>query len=146
MKECKKCNATFEDKHDFCPHCGQKLTPKVEKRRNSNKLAEILSDKENPNPKLRPLTEKEAVICKYKNYLGVFLCLYISITPFYLFGFSFGFFWYLLIAFVIFLLLSLWGTAWKTREDMSTVNEVLIMLIVIGFIMFLWGPLNPNYN
>ena len=138
MKECKNCNATFEDKHDFCPYCGQKLTKKA--------IRKINVGSPELGPKEMPLTEKDTVICKYKNYLGRCLCLYIAFAPFYMFGGSFGFFWYLLIAFVLLNLYVLFVTGRETKEDLSNVNTTLVILIIIFFVMLFWGPLNPNYK
>ena len=61
-------------------------------------------------------------------------------------GFSFGFFWYLLIAGVAFLTLICHMNEMKTTTDKDGTIGFLVIMIIIGIIMFIWGPLNPNYK
>lgn len=68
------------------------------------------------------------------------------ILPFVFHGFSFDFFWYLLIAVVAFLTLISHASDIKTTIDKGGAVGYLVIMIIIGIIMFIWGPLNPIIN
>lgn len=139
MKECKICNIELEDEHRFCPKCGQPLSEKesiiesLEISKNEEKNQEI------------PLTEKESRVVNNKKQIGIYLGWFLTLSPFFITGFSFNFFWYLLIGVVLFLQLALWGCKSKTTDDKYSTNTVLVIYIIIAIIMLIWGPINPNY-
>lgn len=126
MKECPKCKHVLEDHCDFCPYCGQSLASKKEKEKT-------------------PLTEDEIKKTKILRIVGICMGLCIIIIPFILNGFSIGIFWYLLIGFSIFLLMALFGCKSEMSDDKDVTNMCLIVYLIIAVIMFIWGPLNPNY-
>lgn len=126
MKECPKCKHVLEDHCDFCPYCGQSLASKKEKEKT-------------------PLTEDEIKKTKILRIVGICMGLCIIIIPFILNGFSIGIFWYLLIGFAIFLLMALFGCKSEMSDDKDVTNMCLIVNLIIAVIMFIWGPLNPNY-
>jgi hypothetical protein len=126
MKECPKCKHVLEDYCDFCPYCGQSLASKKEKEKT-------------------PLTEDEIKKTKILRIVGICMGLCIIIIPFILNGFSIGIFWYLLIGFSIFLLMALFGCKSEMSDDKDVTNMCLIVYLIIAVIMFIWGPLNPNY-
>lgn len=126
MKECPKCKHVLEDHCDFCPYCGQSLASKKEKEKT-------------------PLTEDEIKKTKILRIVGICIGLCIIIIPFILNGFSIGIFWYLLIGLAIFLLMALFGCKSEMSDDKDVTNMSLIVYLIIAVIMFIWGPLNPNY-
>ena len=75
----------------------------------------------------------------------IYLGLLIAILPFFITGFSFYFTWYILIAITILAVFAALGSEEKTEENLSMVNTCLVVIIIIAFIMYMWGPLNPNY-
>lgn len=126
MIECPKCKHVLEDHCDFCPYCGQSLASKKEKEKT-------------------PLTEDEIKKTKILRIVGICIGLCIIIIPFILNGFSIGIFWYLLIGLAIFLLMALFGCKSEMSDDKDVTNMSLIVYLIIAVIMFIWGPLNPNY-
>ena len=139
MKECKSCNIELEDEHRFCPKCGQPLSEK-------ESIIESLeiSKKEEKNQEI-PLTEKESRVVNNKKQIGIYLGWFLTLSPFFITGFSFFFIWYVLIGVVLFLLIALWGCDSKYNDDKDVVNTVLVVYIVIAIFMIIWGPINPNY-
>ena len=126
MIECPKCKHVLEDHCDFCPYCGQSLASKKEKEKT-------------------PLTEDEIKKTKILRIVGICIGLCIIIIPFILNGFSIGIFWYLLIGLAIFLLMALFGCKSELSDDKDVTNTCLVVYLIIAVIMFIWGPLNPNY-
>ena len=150
MKECPKCKHVLEDHCDFCPYCGQSLAsvPKTSKMKSSEGInpGEILNEPKKEEKKGIPLTESEAKKGKRQNTINIYLGWAIMIMPFIFHGFSFGFFWYLLIAGVAFLTLICHMNEMKTTTDKDGTIGFLVIMIIVGIIMFIWGPLNPNYK
>ena len=150
MKECKNCNKTFDDSAIFCPLCGEKLEEQVSQKVNKDQFEDTvikniqsqLNKPRQPHP-LPPDKVKEYVIKKkLLNILG----LLIAILPFFITGFSFFFTWYLLIAFVVFIVYVEHSDLDETTEEnLSEINTLLIILLIIALIMYIWGPLNPDY-
>ena len=133
MKKCKKCNMTFDDSVAFCPVCGGKLDEPV------SNLKEEKEYKETPLP---PEKIKGFVI---KRNIVLYLGSAVAILPFFITGFSFFFTWYILIAIVALILLFCLWAGEKTEENMTFMNFALSVLLIIAFLMYRWGPLNPDY-
>ena len=150
MKECPKCKHVLEDHSDFCPYCGQSLAsvPKTSKMKSSEGInpGGILNEPKKEEKEEIPLTESEAKKGKRLNTINIYLGWFLIIAPFMFHGFSFGFFWYLLIAGVAFLTLICHMNEMKTTTDKDGTIGFLVIMIIIGIIMFIWGPLNPNYK
>lgn len=154
MKECPKCKHVLEDSCDFCPYCGQSLanvgnTEEIKDSSGYSHLkminSEIISGTEKKEEKI-PLTESEIIKTKILRIVGICMGLCIIIIPFVLNGFSIGIFWYLLIGLAIFLLMALLGCNSKMSDDKEVTNTCLIVYLIIAVIMFIFGPLNPNYS
>lgn len=149
MKECPKCKHVLEDHCDFCPYCGQSLAsvPKTSKMKSSEGInpGEILNEPKKEEKKGIPLTEDEVKKTKILRIVGICMGLCIIIIPFILNGFSIGIFWYLLIGLAVFLLMALLGCKSEMSDDKDVTNMSLIVYLIIAVIMFIWGPLNPNY-
>lgn len=155
MKECPKCKHVLEDSCDFCPYCGQSLanvriTEEIKDSSGDSPLkiinSETISGTEKKEEKNRPLTEDEAKKVKVLRIVGICMGWCIIILPFIITGFSFGFFSYLLIGVVLFLLPSLYGSNSNMSNDKDVVNGVLVIYIIIAVVLYIWGPLNPNYS
>lgn len=86
--------------------------------------------------------EKTIRLTKIAFWLGVILIL----APFFITGFGFGWFWYLLIIGVAILCLALMGTDGRNKGDYSFAKSILIGFCIVGCLMYIWGPLNPNYK
>ena len=151
MKECPNCKHVLEDECDFCPYCGQSLVsvPKTSEKKPSRGMnpGRMLNEAKKEEEKEEiPLTESEAKKGKRLNTINIYLGWFLIIAPFMFHGFSFGFFWYLLIACVAFLTLICHMNEMKTTTDKDGTIGFLVIMIIIGIIMFIWGPLNPNYK
>lgn len=86
---------------------------------------------------------KKAIrLAKIALWLGVILVL----APFFINGFGFGWFWYLVIIGVAFFTFTLFGVDGKSKGEYSDTRAILIGFCVVGCLMYLWGPLNPNYE
>ena len=81
-----------------------------------------------------PLTESEAKKGKRLNTINIYLGWFLIIAPFMFHGFSFGFFWYLLIACVAFLTLICHMNEMKTTTDKDGTIGFLVIMIIIGII------------
>ena len=149
MKECPKCKHVLEDHCDFCPYCGQSLAsvPKTSKMKSSEGInpGGILNEPKKEEKEGIPLTEDEVKKTKILRIVGICMGLCIIIIPFILNGFSIGIFWYLLIGLAVFLLMALLGCKSEMSDDKDVTNMSLIVYLIIAVIMFIWGPLNPNY-
>ena len=151
MKECKKCNKTFENTAIYCPICGEKLEEQVPLEFNKDQCEDdVLKDiqshlKDEPRP-LPP--DKVKVYVIKKKFLIIFGLL-VAILPFFITGFSFSFMWYILIACVLFIIHVEYSDGFAienaTDRNMYELNVVYIILFIIAFIMYMWGPLNPKY-
>ena len=86
--------------------------------------------------------KKTLKLAKIAGYIGLFLVL----APFFITGFGFNWFWYLVIIVVAICALAMFGTDGTKMSDYSEVKNTLIGFIVVGFIMYLWGPLNSDYG
>ena len=149
MKECPKCKHVLEDHCDFCPYCGQSLAsvPKTSEMKSSGGInpGGIISASKKEEKEI-PLTESEAKKGERVRIVDICLGWLLIILPFVFHGFSFDFFWYLLIAVVAFLTLISHASDIKTTIDKGGAVGYLVIMIIIGIIMFIWGPLNPNYK
>lgn len=117
---------------------------KEELLENRNKREEIkkecrTNEKKEEN---EDIAQKASLLTKIALGVGVILVL----APFFITGFRFGWFWYLIIIGVAFFCLSLLGTDGKEKEDYSDAKVTLIGFCVVGCLMYLWGPLNPDYE
>lgn len=86
--------------------------------------------------------KKAVLLAKTTFVFGVILIL----VPFFLHGFRFGWFWYLLIVGIAFFSLMLYSIDGKGKDQLSLVKSILAVFCVVGFIMYLWGPLSPSYK
>jgi len=111
---------------------------------NRNKREEIQKEwRSNTKKEGNEDVVKKAIrLAKIAFWLGVILV----ILPFFITGFGFGWFWYLIIIGVAFFSFLLLGVTGKDKGDYSYVKTVFIGFCVLGCFMFLWGPLNPNYE
>ena len=91
------------------------------------------------------LTEKEISSTKFLLLIAKTAALAIIVLPFINVGTSFGIGWYILIVIVGLVLLAMFGTDVKTKEDKSMVKFCLILLAIIAAVMYFWGPLNDRY-
>lgn len=158
MKECPKCKHVLEDHCDFCPYCGQSLANvgSVEENKESSEDSPSMiintgllgkeKEEEKKEEEETPLTESETKKGKMTKTIDICLGWALIILPFVFHGFSFGFFWYLLIAGVAFLTLICHVGEMKTTTDKDGAIGFLVIMIIVGIIMFIWGPLNPNYS
>ena len=86
--------------------------------------------------------KKTLKLAKIAGYIGLFLVL----APFFITGFGFNWFWYLVIIVVAICALAMFGTEGNEVSDYSSAKNTLIGFLVVGCIMFIWGPLNSNYG
>lgn len=86
--------------------------------------------------------KKAVLFAKIALWVGVILVL----APFFLHGFKFGWFWYLVIVGVAFFCLLLYGTNGRQKGDYSFAKSTFVGFFIVGFIMYLWGPLSPSYK
>lgn len=150
MKECKKCNKTFDDSAIYCPICGDKLEGQVSQKVNTDQYEDTsITDVPSHMNLNEPLPPNKVKIYVIKKKLFIILSLLIAILPFFITGFSFFFTWYILIAFVLFLAYVEYSEGFAienaTERNMGVLNVNLIIIFIIVFIMYIWGPLNPNY-
>ena len=154
MKECPKCKHVLDDSCDFCPYCGQSLVNvgNVEEKKefSEDSPSAIINTgtilgKEKEEEEI-PLAESDAKKGKMIRTIDICLGWTLIILPFVFHGFSFGFFWYLLIAGVAFLTLICHVSEMKTTTDKDGTIGFFVIMIIVGIIMFIWGPLNPNYS
>ena len=150
MKECKKCNKTFDDSAIYCPICGDKLEGQLSQKVNTDQYEDTsITDVPSHLNLNEPLPPNKVKIYVIKKKLFIFLSLLIAILPFFITGFSFFFTWYILIAFVLFLAYVEYSEGFAienaTERNMGVLNVDLIIIFIIVFIMYIWGPLNPNY-
>lgn len=142
MKECRKCNKTFDNSAIYCPICGEKLENQVSQKVNKDQfedaiIKDIKSQSNEPHP-LPPNKMKEYVI---KKNLLVFLGLLIAILPFIITGFSFFFTWYILIAFVVFVVYNERSDFNETTEEnLSVINTLLIIFLIIISNVYMGTP------
>lgn len=68
----------------------------------------------------------------------------IIVVPFLMHGFSFGLFWYLPIIAVGYLLYKIFEKGVKSLS-IPEIKKGIIAFFIIGFVMFMWGPLSPSY-
>ncbi len=85
---------------------------------------------------------KTLKLAKIAGYIGLFLVL----APFFITGFGFNWFWYLVIIGVAFFTLAMFGMKGKDISEHSIVKKTLISFLVVGCLMFIWGPLNSEYG
>lgn len=85
---------------------------------------------------------KTLKLAKIAGYIGLFLVL----APFFITGFGFNWFWYLVIIVVAFFTFAMFGMKGKDISEHSIVKKTLISFLVVGCIMFIWGPLNSDYG
>ena len=71
-----------------------------------------------------------------------FFGLGLIVLPFIITGPEFGFFWYLIIGVVAYILYALHRS---DKKGISELNVVLLLFIIIAFVMLIWGPLNADY-
>lgn len=76
---------------------------------------------------------------------GIIGCILI-LAPFFITGFGFNWFWYLVIVGVVVFTLAMFGVEGKEISDYSMVKTTFIGFLVVGCIMYLWGPLNPDFS
>ena len=146
---CTKCGNQIKDGFEFCPNCGtpacvekEESNSEIETQGEDTAIKEIQSQLNLSHP-LPPNKEKGFVI--KKNLLIIFGLL-IAILPFIITGFSFFFTWYILIAFVVYIVYAMHSDSYeKTKENLKEINVMFIVFLIIAFIMYKWGPLNPNY-
>jgi hypothetical protein len=86
--------------------------------------------------------KKTLKLAKIAGYIGLFLVL----APFFITGFGFNWFFYLIIIVVAICALAMFGTDGNKMSDYSDVKNTLVGFLVVGCIMFIWGPLNSNYG
>lgn len=86
--------------------------------------------------------KKSIRLAKIAFWLGVILIL----APFFITGFGFGWFWYIVILGVTFFTFILLGFDGKSKGDYSYAKTLLIAFCIVGCVMYLWGPLNPKYT
>jgi len=86
--------------------------------------------------------KKTIELAKIARWIGCFLV----IAPFIWSGFGFNWFWYLVIIIVALFTLMMYGVEGKDIADYSLVKNTLIGFLVVGCIMYLWGPLNSDYG
>ncbi len=95
--------------------------------------------------KNKALPEEEQrikLLVKITSLVGII----IALAPFFITGFAFNIIWYLLIIVVIFAVLAALLTDCDRKDDLQDVLKILIFIIACGLLMYLWGPINPNYN
>ena len=81
-------------------------------------------------------------LSKIALWLGVALIMF----PFFITGFGFGWFWYITIIGIAICTIMLLGIDGKSEGEYSLVKSILLGYCAVGLIMYLWGPLNPNYD
>ena len=111
---------------------------------NRNKREEIQKEWRSNTKK----EKNEDVVRKAKLLRNIAFCVgvILVLAPFFITGFGFGWFWYLIIIGVAFFCLSLLGTDGKEKGDYSDAKIILIGFCIVGCIMFVWGPLNSDYE
>ena len=113
---------------------------KEELLNNRNKREEI--KRESKKEKNEDVVRKAILLKNAAFGGGVILIL----APFFITGFGFGWFWYLLIIGIAILCVAVLGTDGRNKDDNLFVKSAFIGLCVVGCLMYLWGPLNPNYE
>ena len=106
-----------------------------------NKKKQMETQKNIQQEELTENGGKTVHLAKIVSIIGGILIL----GPFFITGFGFNWFWYLVIFGVAFFTLGLFGIEGKEKDDYSYVKKVLLGFLVVGCIMYLWGPLNPRY-
>lgn len=120
-------------------------------KENKEELINKRNEREEIKKEWRSNTKKEGnedIVKKTTLLIRIALCVgaILILAPFIITGFGFGWFWYLIIIGVAFCCMSLLGTDRKDRGAYSDVKVILIGFCVVGCIMFVWGPLNPDYE
>lgn len=83
---------------------------------------------------------KTITLAKIARWVGCCLVIF----PFLITGFGFNWFWYLVIIGVALFTFMMFGIEGKDISEYSMVKKTLIGFLVVGCIMYLWGPLNPE--
>ena len=124
------------------------INDKKEELLNKRKQVEAKIKAEGKKREWRKKEKNEDLVKKAILLKKIALCgsVILVLAPFFITGFGFGWFWYLLIIGVIILCLALMGTDGSDKGDYSLVKSILISFCVVGCLMYLWGPLNPNYE
>lgn len=81
-----------------------------------------------------------------KAKIALYLGLGLIFGPFIINGFSFGFFWYLLIIGVAFFTFLVYGIDGKREGEAKFVKNILVGFCIVLVVMLEWGPLDPNYS
>ena len=149
MKKCPSCNKMYRDKYSFCPNCGISLDYVEKKLMGIEELSKSDLKQINPNESIFDDTDNSLMMRDHISiilkYLTICLGWIIIVLPFFITGFSFGFFWYLLIIATALIMLSLYGLDVK-KTDRKHVVGVLFIYFVIFLLMIIWGPINVNYK
>ena len=170
---CKKCGTEQKEGQRFCPQCG---TPymNVEQNdvRSSNKESievvdipqkgldnnsekeqsqELTIEDNNVSQPLNPNVEKKVLrIAK----AGMWIIVIAIVLTFVRAGFGFSFWWYLYLIIMAIIAFVFWITSnSKVREsrrldsnDSYMINLISWIGAIMLVILYLWGPLNSNYN
>ena len=161
MKKCPNCNTSFEDEDVYCPNCGKKLVSVgtdtkvvIEAGSGGINLTENTTTQKNSNNTISESKPTQNIDMNNKNQDGqtsdsstlriilYFFGLGLIVLPFIITGPEFGFFWYLLIGVVAYILYALHRS---DKRGISELNVVLLLFIIIAFVMLIWGPLNADY-
>ena len=108
-------------------------------------LINIRDEKEATNNARKEVKEEEGGKAIRLAKIVLIIGLILVLAPFFITGFGFNWFWYLVIIGVAFFTFCMTGVD-GVKGDYSYVKSVLIGFLFVGLIMFLWGPLNPNYG
>ena len=105
-----------------------------------------MSDMDNTIPNEEVASAEETKSCLILAKITSILGCIVAIGPFFITGFSFGILWYVIIVLAGFISIATLGTEGKSKDDFSFVKTAIVIVCVIGIIMYLWGPLNPDYS
>lgn len=108
----------------------------------NNRRNEVEAERKNRNKRLTDIGERAVRLSKVVLIIGGILIF----APFFITGFGFNFFWYLIITGLAFFSFLMLGVDGCSKNEYSYVKSILIGFLIIGCVMYLWGPLNPNYN
>lgn len=128
-------NLTSEDIGLYIINNVGKLVENEEKNE-WTRMARIFENSSGEEPSKTTLKAKVAF------YLGLGLVF----CPFFINGFSFGIFWYLLIIGVAFFTFIVYGIDGKGEGEAKLVKNILIGFCIVLVMMLNWGPLDPNYS
>ena len=142
---CVECGKEIDEECEFCPYCG---APQYEDEDEDEENEDAPTEQVKTESKAEetPLSPEDETKCKVRRWIGMGCSAILIVFPIINHGFSFGWFWYLLMLGVLFLFLMFYTMKEKNKETLDAIDGLLIILFIIWGIMYFWGPFNPDYS